>query len=265
MPVRVYDKTKNVYDAAQERIKFIFDNFPRIYLSFSGGKDSGAMLNLFIDYMRKHGITQKLGIMVMDNEANYEDSLNFMLRILDANRDLLDIHWCCLPISLPCTVSHYAVEWQCWGERDKERWIRPMPERDYIVNWHNYRDKFGMDFFEEDMDVYEFFDKFGHWYSRGERCANLIGVRAVESLNRFRAIMNDRKETLKGQEWTKKNGDTDYNCYPIYDWRTEDIWAACAKFGWDYNKLYDVFYKAGVPVHSMRVASPFMSESKSSL
>jgi hypothetical protein len=33
----------------------------------------------------------------------------------------------------------------------------------------------------------------------------------------------------------------------------------------DFNKLYDVFYKAGVPVGSMRVASPFMSEAKSSL
>lgn len=40
---------------------------------------------------------------------------------------------------------------------------------------------------------------------------------------------------------------------------------ANAKFEWDYNKLYDIFYMAGVPVHSMRVASPFMSESKSSL
>ena len=34
---------------------------------------------------------------------------------------------------------------------------------------------------------------------------------------------------------------------------------------WDYNKLYDVFWKAGLSVSQMRVASPFMSESKSSL
>ncbi len=65
--------------------------------------------------------------------------------------------------------------------------------------------------------------------------------------------------------WTKKNTAHTYNCYPIYDWRTEDIWTANAKFEWKYNKLYDIFYKAGVPVHKMRVASPFMSESKSSL
>lgn len=259
--MRVYDKNKNVYEAAQERIKFIFDNFPRIYLSFSGGKDSGVMLNLFIDYMRKNGITRKIGLMTLDNEANYEYSITFMRSIIEKNLDLLDVYWCCLPITLPCTVSHYAVEWQCWGERDKERWIRPMPKQPYTVNISNHK----FPFFKEDMNYDEFWDQFGEWYSQGERCACLIGIRTVESLNRFRAIMNKQKETLLGQCWTKRNGENVYNCYPIYDWKTEDIWTANAKFEWEYNGLYDIFYKAGVPVHKMRVASPFMSESKSSL
>ena len=53
MSVRTYDKSKNVYEAANERIEYIFNNFERVYLSFSGGKDSGVMLNLALDYMRK--------------------------------------------------------------------------------------------------------------------------------------------------------------------------------------------------------------------
>jgi predicted phosphoadenosine phosphosulfate sulfurtransferase len=77
--------------------------------------------------------------------------------------------------------------------------------------------------------------------------------------------MNADKETLAGHMWTKRNTQYVYNCYPLYDWRTEDIWTANARFEWEYNGLYDIFYKAGVPVHKMRVASPFMSESKSSL
>lgn len=258
---RIYNKNKNVYEASQERIKFIFENFARIYVSFSGGKDSGVMLNLMCDYMRKNKIAKKIGVMIMDNEANYEYSLEFMRRMLDKNKDLLDIYWCCLPITLPCTVSSYAVDWQCWGESDKDRWIRPMPKEDYIVNFKNHK----FDFFRENMSYDEFWDKFGDWYSQGERTACLIGIRTAESLNRFRAIMNQDKEILHGQMWTKKNTDHVYNCYPIYDWRTEDIWTANAKFEWDTNKLYDIFYKAGVPVAKMRVASPFMSESKSSL
>lgn len=258
---RVYDKDKNVYDAAIERLDFIFENFERIYLSFSGGKDSGIMLNLVIDYMRKNNITKKIGVQILDNEANYEMSLEFMHRIIDSNLDILDVYWCCLPITLPCTVSSYAIDWQCYGERDKDRWIRPMPQDDYVVNMENHE----FDFFYEDMNYDEFWDGFSEWYSRGKSCANMIGIRTDESLNRFRAILNSRKEVLDGKMWTKKNTEHTYNVYPIFDWKTDDVWTANELFDWDYNKLYDIFYKAGVPVGSMRVASPFMSEAKSSL
>ena len=259
--MRTYDKEKNVYEAALERVAFVFDNFERIYLSFSGGKDSGVMLNLFLDYMKKKNIKRKIGLMTLDNEANYDYSLEFMHKIIQANLDLLDVYWCCLPITLPCTVSSYAVEWQCWGIDDEDRWIRPMPTEEYIVNMENCP----FDFFEPNMMYDEFWDKFGDWFGQGKQTACLIGIRTDESLNRFRTIMNERKQSLKEQRWTKKNTDYVYNCYPIYDWRTEDIWTANAKFEWEYNELYDIFYKAGLSVAQMRVASPFMSESKSSL
>lgn len=259
--MRIYNKSVNVLEASNERIDFMFKNFERIYLSFSGGKDSGVMLNLVLDYMRKNNITEKIGLMVLDNEANYEMSLEFMHRIIRANIDLLDVYWCCLPITLPCTVSAYDTDWRCWGESDKKKWIRPMPEDDYIVNIHNHN----MDFFEENMYYDEFWDGFGEWYSQGKKTACMIGIRTSESLNRFRAIMNERKETLHGRMWTKKNSENVYNVYPIYDWMSKDIWISNARFEWDYNKLYDIFYKAGVPVGSMRVASPFLSEAKSSL
>ncbi len=258
---RIY-KEKNVYEAAIDRLDFVFDTFSRVYVSFSGGKDSGVLLNLVVDYMRQRGITKKLGVQIMDNEANYEYSLEFMHRIIQANRDILDVYWCCLPITLPCTVSSYEVNWQCWGESDRHRWIRPMPDQDYVVNIDNH--PFG-DMFQENMNYDDFWDMFSEWYSGGELTANLIGIRTQESLNRFRAIMNANKKTIGGNMWTKHNVGNTYNVYPIYDWRTSDIWAANAVNDWDYNKLYDVFYMAGVPVEKMRVASPFMSESKSSL
>lgn len=258
---RKYNKDVNVFDAAMRRIKFIFDNFNRIYISFSGGKDSGVMLNMFILYMRENNIKKKIGLMVLDNEANYEYSLDFMHRIVKNNLDLLDVYWCCLPITLPCTVSSYSVDWQCWGVDDKERWVRDLPKEDYIVTMDNCP----FDFFKENMTYDVFWDKFGDWYAKGERTACLIGIRAVESLNRYRAIMNQDKIMYKNEVWTKKNTNYVYNCYPLYDWRTEDIWTVNYEYEWDYNKLYDIFYKAGVPVHKMRVASPFMSESKSSL
>jgi len=258
---RVY-KEVNVYDASIERLNFIFEKFERIYLSFSGGKDSGVMLNLILQYMKERGIKRKIGIQILDNEANYELSLDFMKRILDDNREYLDIYWCCMPVTLPCSVSSYEIDWKCWGVQDEHRWVRPMPNMDYVVNIKNH--PFG-ELFEENMQYDHFWDMFAEWYSQGKTTANLIGIRTQESLNRFRAIMNDRKETMDGRQWTKKNTQHVYNCYPVFDWRTRDVWIANAKFEWDYNKLYDTFYMAGVPVEKMRVASPFMSESKSSL
>ena len=44
----------NVYEAAQERLKIIFDYFDYVYVSFSGGKDSGVLLNLSVHYIRKY-------------------------------------------------------------------------------------------------------------------------------------------------------------------------------------------------------------------
>lgn len=251
----------DVYQAANERIDYIFNNFEKIYLSFSGGKDSGVMLNLVLDYMRKNNITEKIGLMTLDNEANYDYSLEFMHKIIQENIDLLDVYWCCLPITLPCTVSAYYTDWQCWATEEEYKWIRPMPTQEYITNIDNHK----FPFFRENMSYDEFWDEFGEWYSEGKKTACLIGIRTDESLNRYRAIMNEDKVMDNGHIWTKKNGEFVYNVYPIYDWRTKDIWVGNAKFGWTYNELYDIFYMSGLNISQMRVASPFMSEAKASL
>jgi predicted phosphoadenosine phosphosulfate sulfurtransferase len=259
-----YDENKNVYEAAMERIDFIFKNFEKIYLSFSGGKDSGVMLNLCLDYMKKNGIKNKIGLMAMDNECNYTHSLEFMHSIIQNNIEYLDVYWCCLPITIPCTVSSYEIDYQTWGVNDEERWVSPMPKNEYIVNLEKAK-QLGMTFYRENMLDKDFYDGFSEWYAQGKTCANLIGIRTDESLNRFRAIMNPDKVMINNFCWTKKNTEHSYNCYPIYDWKVKDIWTANAKFDWEYNKLYDIFYKAGLTIAQMRVASPFMSESKSSL
>lgn len=255
-----YNST-NVYEESIKRIDYVLDNFKRVYVSFSGGKDSGVMINLVAQQLRLKYPGRKVGVMILDNEANYTLSLEFMHRFIKNNLDIFDVHWCCLPITLPCTVSSYEIDWQCWGVKDQHRWIRPMPKEDYIVNIDNHQ----YPFFKENMSYQEFWDEFGEWYSNGEECACLIGIRTHESLNRWRAIVNENKQTHGGHLWTKRNTEHTYNVYPIYDWRTEDIWVANGKFDWDYNNLYDVFWKAGLSIYQMRVASPFMSESKSSL
>jgi predicted phosphoadenosine phosphosulfate sulfurtransferase len=43
----------NVYDKAIERINHIYDSFDKIVVSFSGGKDSTAVLNCVLNVARE--------------------------------------------------------------------------------------------------------------------------------------------------------------------------------------------------------------------
>ena len=47
---------QNVYDALQDRLHYIFNEFDNIFVSFSGGKDSGLLLNLTLDFQKKYFI-----------------------------------------------------------------------------------------------------------------------------------------------------------------------------------------------------------------
>lgn len=45
----------NVLAAAEERLTYIFNTFSHVYFSFSGGKDSGAMVQLADQIAQKSG------------------------------------------------------------------------------------------------------------------------------------------------------------------------------------------------------------------
>ena len=59
--IREYE-TQNVYEATQQRLKYIFEEFDNIYLSFSGGKDSGLLLNMMLDFQKKYYPERKIGV-----------------------------------------------------------------------------------------------------------------------------------------------------------------------------------------------------------
>ena len=88
--------TKNVYELAQERLKVIFNEFDNIYVSFSGGKDSGVLLNMCIDYIRRNNLKIRLGVFHMDYEIQYKMTIDYVDRILEANKDILDVYRACL-------------------------------------------------------------------------------------------------------------------------------------------------------------------------
>jgi len=251
----------NVYQITQERLKILFSEFDNIYVSFSGGKDSGVLLNLCIDYIRKNNLKRKIGVFHIDYEAQYQMTTDYVTKMLTENTDIIDVYWCCLPIKAQCSTSMSQSFWKPWELSQKDIWVREKP-----IQAYNY-DEF--DFFKEGMWDYEFQEKFSLWYHKkmnAKRTTCLVGIRTQESLNRWRAIHSDKNyKNYNGICWTKTISENIFNAYPIYDWITTDVWVANGKFGWSYNRLYDLFHKAGLTIDKMRVASPFNNYASESL
>ena len=252
----------NVYELAQRRLKFLFEAFDNIYVSFSGGKDSSVLLNLCIDYIRRHGLDRKIGVFHMDYEIQYRDTVAHVDQVLASNADILEVYRVCVPFKVPTCTSMFQPYWRPWDESKRELWVREMPAGSYT----------GKDFpfFSAKMWDYEFQNRFALWLHRRKRAGRtccLIGIRTQESYNRWRSIYSDRnKHRFRGERWIRQcKADNICNAYPIYDWLTTDVWTANGKFGWAYNRLYDLFYQAGVPLENQRVASPFISPAIPSL
>jgi len=252
----------NVYTDTNNKLEYIFKEFDKVYISLSGGKDSGVLLNLCIDYIRKNNLKIKIGVLFIDLEAFYEETVNFIKRIIEANLDIIVPFWVCLPLKSDNAVSMYEPYWIFWDPCKKDKWVRTMPAMDYVINSENH--KFG--FYKENMTFEEFIEYFGDWYGTGEKTACLVGIREQESLNRWRAINSERNiNKYKNKNYSTKVTDQVYNFYPIHKWRVEDIWVYNGKFKKDYNKIYDLFYKAGISLHKMRICEPFGSAQKAGL
>lgn len=252
---------KNVLDAAYDRLALVFRDFENVLVAFSCGKDSGVLLNLAYKYAKENGLLHKLAFYYEDYEAGYCFTHEYAERTF---RDLSECkrYWLCLPISAACSASMYQTRWIPWNEEERDIWVRDMPKGDYVIRQDNcpYR-------FDKGTKGFDARIQFSQWFSKEHgSTAVLIGLRMDESLTR-RAIITSPHRTMmhKGLTYSKIIDDVTCNFYPIYDWNTQDIWVANATLGFDYNKIYDLYYQAGLTIDQMRVASPFHQSGQDNL
>jgi predicted phosphoadenosine phosphosulfate sulfurtransferase len=248
---------QNVLDASTERIEKIFNDFERIYISFSGGKDSTVMTHLVMQEAIKRN--RVVGILVIDLEAQYHNTIEHIEEMVDKYKDNIDLHWFCGELLLRNAVSDFQPKWTCWDSENKHLWVRKKPK--YESDLSQY------DFYVPKMEFEEFMVLFGKWYSQNKLTAGFIGIRADESLHRYRAITSAKKNlTHKGYKWTTKLTKDLYNVYPIYDWRTEDIWVFHSKYPeYCHNKVYDLMTMAGVKFSNQRLCQPYGDDQKKGL
>ena len=182
MSRKIY-KDYNVLCAAKERISKAFDSCEKYYISFSGGKDSTVMTHLVMDEAKKRGVT--VGLLVIDLEAQYTETISHVREIVEEYKDHIDLHWFCGELLLRNAVSDFQPKWVCWDESSVNLWVRDKPKEASDLSQY--------DFYVPKMEFEELMVLFGKWYSEEKRTAAFIGIRADESLHRYRAIVSKKK------------------------------------------------------------------------
>ena len=247
----------DVLTAARARVARLFDDFDHLYVALSGGKDSGVLFWLAYEEARKRG--QDLHVLCVDLEGQYTLTMDFVRRCFSLPG--VTGHWVCLPLNLRNSVSQHQPFWLCWNPDVQDQWIRELPPHPAVVSDEKF-----FPFFRRGMEFEEFVPEYGQWTADREgRTACLIAIRSDESLNRYRTVKSEVKETWEGLSWTTRLSDTLYNAFPIYDWHTEDVWAANGRFEWDYNRVYDLMHLARVPLSKMRLCQPYGDDQRQGL
>jgi len=225
--------TQNVLDAARGRISMLFDSFSDINVSVSSGKDSSVMYHLCLQeaILRDRQIT----VFFMDQEAEYENSI-IIIKELMQHPNVIP-RWYQVPIYMTNATSYSEFFLYAWGPG--EQWMR---EKDPLAiqaidGQHPTR-------------FYQFFP----WYERQNTdAAYMIGLRADESLTRYRAVT--KHPGWNGIKWGALDGDIK-KFYPLYDWTVYDVWKFIYDYDIHYNKIYDLMFMDGYSIYKkMRISN----------
>jgi predicted phosphoadenosine phosphosulfate sulfurtransferase len=248
-----YNDDKNVLDAVQERIRFIFDNFETILVSISGGKDSTVLAHLAL--VEAHKRNRKIGLFFLDEEVVYQstiDQVEYLMSIYPENTNRL---WLQVEFLLTNATSLREGYLKCWEAGKHKQWMRSKDKRNIIAKpWsedaesHTKKQK-GL----SDIDFYNALECFQECYVNA---AFLIGLRAAgESPNRWLAVTKNPVDINGNRVYWATKKKQNINLYPLYDWNYFDVWHYIYDNQLKYSKVYDWQFMKGISIPLMRVSS----------
>lgn len=240
-------KENNVFDEALERIRFVYDNHDDVCVAMSGGKDSTVLFHLAL-MVAKERNRLPLKVFWLDQEAEWQSTVDYMDSIMRMPE--VKPYWFQVPFEFPNSLSNQKNSLLVWDEKAKGNWCHDkaydiaITEPIMVLTGVSCDDAF-----------YVLYDECHQYIAKGsEHCALLCGMRIQESPTRRLHIVGE-KAKFKGITWCSAEKGNVRQFYPIYDFKTSDIWTAIAKNKWEYNKLYDKQYRYGVPQVNMRCSA----------
>lgn len=235
-----YYKKETVIEAALDRIRYLFDEFPVIIVSMSGGKDSTVCLELCLTVAKEKN-RLPLRVMWIDQEAEWQGTVNYMTEVM-GRQDVIPM-WYQMPMVITNNASSYERYAYCWDEKNKDKWIHPKHDISIKTNVYG-KERF-----------HDLFNAIMMTECKGVKACYIAGVRAEE--NPKRAMTLTTGVTYKWITWGKvlSKKRNHYTFYPIYDWSYTDVWKYIESTGSAYNKVYDQMFRFGIPINGMRVSN----------
>lgn len=238
---------KTVDVAAKERISYLFDEFENIIVSISGGKDSTVLAWLVLQEAHKRN--RRVGLFFLDEEVVYQstiDQIRWLMTLYPENTIKL---WFQIEFNLTNATSYMEGQLKCWERGKHQIWMRPKePDSIQYKPWDKSKETI-----KDKNKGFGFYDVLDNFQNSRTNTAFLIGLRATESPNRWRAV--SKNPGYKDIYWSTKLPNNNYAFYPLYDWNFHDVW----KFIYDnkirYNRIYDYMYKKGMHLQEIRVSS----------
>lgn len=222
---------------AEQRIRNVFSNGVKVYMSVSGGKDSIVLFDL-VYHLAETGQIDKdlLTIQFIDEEAIFPE----------VEQTVIEMRQKCLMLGI--TFNWYCMEFKhfnCFNalendesfitfDRYKEDvWVRQPPK--FAIRNHHL--------LEPRTDSYQDF-----LTKLNKDGILMTGVRASESIQRRQNIAPSVNKTVLNNSQA---------VWPIYDYKDSDIWLHILRRGLTYPKTYAHLYQVGRPRNEMRLSQLF--------
>jgi len=238
---------KTVLESAKERMAYIFDEFESIIVSISGGKDSTVLAYLALTEANRRG--RKVGVFFLDEEVVYDSTVQQIEYILSLYPDNTIPLWLQIEFKLTNATSLTEGQLICWEKGKHKIWMRSkkansIQYKPWDTTKETIRDK---------NKGFGFFDALENFQNSRENTAFLVGLRATESPNRWRAV--SKNPGYKNVYWCTKMKHGNASFYPLYDWNFHDVWKYIYDNRLKYSKIYDYMHKKGMGLQEIRVSS----------